>query len=50
MTRLKELILSNNNKLAVFINSNIVDLRVVVFKKMNWIYRFCKNKVVLEMA
>ncbi len=50
MIRSKEMKLSGGNKLADFVGSSPAGLRVVAFKEVSWIYRLCKNEVVLEMA
>lgn len=50
MIRLKEVILSNSNELAILVSLRPVSLKVVAFEEISWICRFCKNEVVLEMV
>ncbi len=50
VTRSKEVILNDSNKIADLVGSSSVGLRVIAFEKVSWIRKLCKNEVVLEMA
>ncbi len=41
--------LSNGNKLADFVDLNLIGLRVVAFEEMSKICRLYKNEVALQM-
>ncbi len=47
VTRLKEVTLSNGNKLVVLVGSSLIGLRVVAFEEVSWIFRLCKDEVAL---
>lgn len=44
------MILNNDNKLVDLISLSFVGLRVIVFEKINWIYRLYKNELIMEMT
>lgn len=42
--------LNSGNKLVNLVDSSLINIKVVVFKKVSWIYGICKNEFKLEMA
>ena len=42
--------LSGSNELANLISLSLIILRVMAFEKVSWIFRQCRNEVVLEMT